>query len=141
MSGHTIPWSAIEYAREGDTRILVLPTPPSGNAAYRAARSGRIYSAASWVAYQQALRTAWLALGSVTRGALLATGEVGVIVTWYRNRRAGDLANREKTADDAVQHLLYADDRQIVYKLARRVDIPRDQASCLRVEVFPYDGR
>ncbi len=43
-------------------------------------------------------------------------------ITWYREHKRGDLTNREKTTEDAIQGFLFENDSQVVIKNSNRVD-------------------
>lgn len=52
-------------------------------------------------------------------------GDIAVAITWYRERRSGDLDKRISIILDALQGIAYATDAQITHLEARRVEDPR----------------
>lgn len=106
---------------------LTLPVPPSANVFYRTvngrmllSREGRDYKALVFVMAKQQ-RIAPPLLGPVT-----------MTVWWYRERKSGDLDNRLKALQDALQDVAYLNDSQIVELHAYRDDSDPKHA---RVEV------
>lgn len=57
---------------------------------------------------------------------------VAYTLTWYRGRKAGDLSNRVKVVEDALNGIVWADDGQIVEVHLYRVDATKATA---RVEL------
>jgi Holliday junction resolvase RusA-like endonuclease len=102
---------------------LDLPEPPSANRYWRIAR-GRPYLSSEAKAYKLEARA--IALRSGVRGLPYPTEALAVTLTWFRGRRAGDLDNRAKVAIDALNGLLWADDRQIVELHLYRQDRPKE---------------
>lgn len=108
---------------------LVLPEPPSANRYYRNFR-GRMVRSADARAYVAQVAT-------LTRGCQwYATGAVRVTLHWYRSRKAGDLDNRAKVALDALNGLLWTDDRQITELHLYRHDAPKRGRLHLIAEVI-----
>ena len=105
---------------------LMVPYPPSANVYWRVTRQGRIYVSPEAKAYRARVR--WLAMGARLRPL---TGPVSLSLAVYRPRRAGDLSNRIKVLEDALQGVAYADDSQVVELHAVRLDDAADP----RVEV------
>jgi crossover junction endodeoxyribonuclease RusA len=91
---------------------IVLPFPPSANRYYRNFR-GRVVKSKAALDYQRAVGC--LATGDASNGfPTLLTGAVGLQLNFYRPQRRGDLDNRLKVLVDALQGILYSDDKQIV---------------------------
>ena len=107
---------------------LTLPEPPSANRYWRHAR-GRTYRSAEANAYR-----ASVVLLSPVRTVPFPSGDVRVIATWFRSRRAGDLDNRWKVLRDALNGVLWTDDQQIVELHLYRKDAPRNGRIELNVE-------
>jgi len=107
-----------------------LPYPPSANRYWRVARNGRPYVSKETKLYKTAV---WSQM--YMHDPLEA--EVYLIVDIYRPRKSGDLDNRLKVLQDALQNYAYIDDSQIVAIYARR----HDDKECPRAEVFVTDDK
>ena len=107
--------------------MIVFPEPPSSNRYWRNFR-GRTVKSKEAREYQEAVKL-------IARKQKLRTGEIGLHLKWFRKRRAGDLSNRIKVIEDALQGILYRNDSQIVCILAERHDDPKNP----RVEVEILD--
>ena len=96
---------------------ITLPYPPSANRYWRVTRQGRTYI--SDHARQYKLNVATLA-----RAAKLKQidGDVVLHLDIYRPIKRGDLSNRIKILEDALQGIAYKDDSQIVEIVARRFE-------------------
>ena len=105
---------------------LILPYPPSANLYWRTTRRGHTYVSPEAKAYKARVR--WLALGARVKPL---AGPVSLSLAVYRPRRAGDLSNRIKVLEDALQGVAYADDSQVVELHALRLEDAADP----RVEV------
>lgn len=104
---------------------LSLPYPPSANRYWRNFR-GRMVISPEAKGYKTAVQ-----LIAKRAGVRLLTGEVALILRVYRPRKAGDLSNRIKVLEDALQGVAFHDDSQVVAIEAERFD---DKANP-RVEV------
>ena len=100
-----------------DEIVLRLPLPPSANKYWTYAR-GKIYTSDEAQAYKNEVRT-------FTKCEMI-TGDVVINLTVFRPRRAGDLDNYLKIMLDALQGVLYENDKQIVEIHAFRDDDPID---------------
>ncbi len=90
---------------------IVLPFPPSSNRYWRSFR-GRVVKSQEARDYQRAVIC--LATGDAHSGfPTLLTGAVGLELNFYRPQRRGDLDNRLKVLVDALQGILYSDDKQV----------------------------
>lgn len=114
--------------------VLTLPEAPSANRYYR--RHGLVVHRSKEAAQ-------YVKMVAVTAHGLRQDGEpvfpsedVIITVTWHRSERRGDLPNRTKILYDALEGILYQNDKQIAEERTRRVDahdvIPK---GCMRVEV------
>lgn len=103
---------ALETAKNGEIR-LVLPYPPSTNTAWRSivikgqsrvllSKEGRIYK-------QE------VAAICAKAGIVPLVGPVSFRAFVYRPRKAGDLSNRIKVLEDALEGFAYENDNQIVH--------------------------
>lgn len=115
---------AVSMTGEGAWK-LTLPYPPSANRywrtfAYIDKRSGKpkaaIFVSEEAKRYKKGIAT--------LAGAMLKlTGPVGLRAWVYRPLRRGDLGNRMKVLEDAMEGVVYEDDEQIEYEeLFRRDD-------------------
>lgn len=116
--------------------ILTLPQPPSANVYYR--RHGLVVHRSKQAA--EYVKMVAIAAHDIRQNGEPAfpEGDVSIIVTWHRAEKRGDLPNRTKILYDALEGIMYADDKQIAQEWTRRVDqhdvIPK---GCVRVEVSP----
>ena len=99
---------------------LTLPEPPSANRIWRNGR-GRTYTDAAAHEFKLAARVAVLAAG-IRRVVFPAGTAVAVTLTWYRQRKAGDLDNRVKVCTDAMNGLVWDDDKQVSELHLYRID-------------------
>lgn len=99
---------------------LTLPEPPSANRLWRNGR-GRVYTDTAAKAFKASVYAACLQSG-ITRVRFPEGQPVRLTLTWYRQRKAGDLSNRIKIVEDALNGLLWADDKQICELHVTRVD-------------------
>lgn len=104
---------------------ITLPYPPSANRYWRNWR-GRTVLSAEARAYKADVGKRCKAAKLKPTGA-----NVSLFLDVYRPRRAGDLSNRIKVIEDALQGYAFEDDDQVVKIFARRGD---DKANP-RVEV------
>ncbi len=101
---------------------LVLPVPPTSNhywkatAIYRMGKyQGTIYKTKEAKNYCETVRL----LGVRARGWLKPFPKKVLVVfhmTWYRQNMRGDLMNREKCVEDALQGVWYHNDSQVKEK-------------------------
>jgi crossover junction endodeoxyribonuclease RusA len=91
--------------------ILTLPYPPSANRYWRSFR-GRIVKSKEARDYQQAV-ICLATVGAPSGFPTLLTGAVGLQLNFYRPQRRGDLDNRIKVLVDALQGIVYSDDKQV----------------------------
>ena len=96
---------------------LVLPVPPTSNHYWkpraiwnRAKWIGTIYKTTEAKEYCKTVQIVALAAACLPYSKGI---DVVFHMVWYRGDMRGDLANREKCVEDALQGVLYANDRQI----------------------------
>ena len=104
---------------------LTLPVPPSANKCWEYG-GGRVRTSKEALAYKQAVRL-------LVREDLIP-GNVALNVSVYRPAKRGDLDNYLKVMLDALQGVLYTDDKQITEIHAFRYD-DKDNP---RVELLAY---
>lgn len=114
---------------------LTLPEPPSVNRIWRHGR-GRNYLSDEAKEFKLAAKVAAAKAGYLKGGAFpFPKGTaIRVTLTWYRNRRAGDLDNRAKATLDCLNRVLWADDDQVVELHLYRKDAPKEGRVELIVE-------
>jgi crossover junction endodeoxyribonuclease RusA len=105
--------------------VLILPYPPSANRYWRHAK-GRTYKSDEARQYQQAVGWQCQAMRIAPH-----TGPMALTIRVYRPRKSGDLSNRIKVLEDALQGYVYNDDAQVVEMHAYL----RDDKTNPRVEV------
>lgn len=88
---------------------LTLPYPPSANVYWRAWK-GRMLVSREARAYKAGV----LARCKLMRLGKPLTGAVALFVRVYRPRRVGDLGNRLKVLEDALQGIAFEDDDQVI---------------------------
>ena len=115
---------------EVTTVKFTLPMPPSANRYWRKFRN-RIVMSDEARAYKQ--DAAYL----VREQGLpeIVTGEIAMTVRVYRERKSGDLTNRLKVLEDALQGVLYLNDSQIVESHSYRYDDKHNPR--VEVEITP----
>jgi crossover junction endodeoxyribonuclease RusA len=101
-----------------DPVTLTLPEPPSANRIWRNGR-GRTYTSQAAKDFKAAVLAAALKAG--IRKPLF-TGPVRLTMIWYRQRKAGDTSNRIKVVEDALNNVLWLDDKQVCELHVYRVD-------------------
>lgn len=117
--GRRVADAPVKTPRNGQIS-LTLPYPPSANAYWRSVViAGRVRVLLSSEARRYKKAVAKYA-ASVVRAPML--GPLRLTLTVYRPRRAGDLSNRIKVVEDALNGVCYVDDSQIVEIIARRFD-------------------
>lgn len=93
---------------------LVLPEPPSVNRIWRTG-NGRTYKDGKARSYGLLTLAEWRKRFPPERwDTPLYDGPVRYTFHWYRSRKAGDLSNRVKVVEDALNGLAWADDAQVV---------------------------
>jgi crossover junction endodeoxyribonuclease RusA len=106
--------------------LLTLPEPPSSNRYWRTFR-GRVVKSKEARSYQQAVQV-------LAAGRKAIKGPIKLAVRWYRSAKRGDLSNRIKVVEDALQGVLYANDSQVEELHAYRFEEPTNPR--LEVEVW-----
>ena len=97
-------------------KTITLPYPPSANRYWRMWRGRMVVSGE---ARQYKLDVATLAR---VAGVRQIEGDVSINIDIYRPIKRGDLSNRIKIVEDALQGVAYKDDAQIVELTARRFE-------------------
>ncbi len=100
----------VEQSEPNPKQWLTLPYPPSSNRYWRSIvinGSVRVLVSTEARKYKKAVQ-------SIAGTFPLLTGPIGIIVRIYRPKRIGDLGNRIKVLEDALQGVLFANDSQIV---------------------------
>jgi crossover junction endodeoxyribonuclease RusA len=110
---------------------LTLPYPPSSNRYWRHSKNGKPYVSEEAKAYKSAV---FYAVPSVLRNRLI-TGELAVTFKFYRPLKSGDLSNRIKILEDALQGVLFNDDKQIIEIHAFRFD--DKESPRVEIEISP----
>jgi Holliday junction resolvase RusA-like endonuclease len=99
---------------------LVLPYPPSANRYWRfvvVRERALVLLSGEARAYKKAIAT--IAKAKVPHPM---TGPLSVYLRIFRPRKAGDLSNRIKVVEDALNKVCYADDNQIERIVAERFE-------------------
>ncbi len=123
-----ITWASARCEATGAGWHLALPVPVSANRIWRNGR-GRTYEAAQHRADKDAIAKRFGRCG-------MLEGEVGVLVEWVRERRAGDVDNFcGKPLLDWLKGVLFADDKQVAELSMKRTDDPT-RAPGLYVDVW-----
>lgn len=107
---------------------IVLPLPPSANRYWRVWH-GRAVVSTEARAYKLNAR-----LRALSQGMRPVSGPVVLNLVVYRKRKAGDLSNRIKVAEDALQGVAYTNDSQVVELHARLEDDPSNPRLVVWVE-------
>lgn len=117
-----------------DTPVMVvLPMPPSANRYWRHWGVRPVVSPEA-LAYKAQVGLLCLACG-LHRPFL---GPVALDVQVHRAQKSGDLSNRIKVLEDALQGHAYLDDDQVVEIHARRHDDPEDPRVVVTVTPAPW---
>ncbi len=99
-----------------NAQTFTLDVPPTGNLYWRNF-GGRMVKTAAARAYLETV-----AVTIQEAGVRLLSGDVCLTIHWYRERRQGDLDNRIKVLQDALQGYAYANDSQVSELHAYRHD-------------------
>ena len=117
---------------------LTLPFPPSANRYWRlTTRNGKPRIIKSVEAEGYATRCYWVAKSQIRQPL---TGPVCLDMTIYFPNRRGDLDNRTKQLFDALEGVVFANDRQIEhYSVTRAIDKknPRVEIQVTAIEEPP----
>jgi crossover junction endodeoxyribonuclease RusA len=97
---------------------MQLPEPPSANRIWRNGR-GRTYLSQAAKDFKAAVLAAAL-MQRIDRP--IFHGPVKLTMTWFRKRKAGDLSNRIKVVEDALNGVVWDDDKQVTEIHVYRVD-------------------
>lgn len=99
---------------------LTLPEPPSANRIWRNGR-GRTYTSQAAKEFKAAVYAECLRQ-RITKVVFGAGVPVALTLRWYRQRKAGDTSNRIKVVEDALNGLVWADDKQVAELHVYRID-------------------
>lgn len=105
--------------------LITLPLPPSANRYWRQGRDGRVYVSQEAQDYKQLVRL------TLVRRDLIA-GDVMLEVKIYRKAKRGDIDNFLKVLFDAMQGVVYENDKQVKCISVFLLDDPKNP----RVEVM-----
>jgi crossover junction endodeoxyribonuclease RusA len=111
---------------------LTLPEPPSVNRIWRTGK-GRTYKDKKAVLYGEAVLACALKAG-VKQVAFREGVAVKYTMTWHRGRKSGDLSNRLKVLEDALNGIVWADDKQVVELHCYRTDAPKQGRVTILIE-------
>lgn len=109
--------------------LFTLPFPPSANRYWRKTRRGGIYVSDEAKTYRYNAATAALAAG-----VRPLAGDLALTVDFYRPRKSGDLSNRIKILEDALNGVAWKDDSQVAVIYARRFDDKDNPRVEVRIE-------
>jgi crossover junction endodeoxyribonuclease RusA len=98
-----------------DTISLVLPYPPSANRYWRTDRRGFVFVSEEAKAYK-------IEVAKIASQHTLIYSQIVLTLKIFRPQRSGDLSNRIKVLEDALQGVTYANDGQIVEIHAFRLE-------------------
>ncbi len=101
---------------KGNALKLILPYPPSVNNLY-ATFGGRRITSAKGRKFK-----ADIAVLAKQQGAKLLAGDLAITFRVFRPKKIGDLDNRLKISQDALEGICFLDDRQIIEIHAYRFD-------------------
>jgi crossover junction endodeoxyribonuclease RusA len=110
----------IDYSRYSATTyldgvVMVLPYPPSANDYWRTTRTGRVFVSKDAARYREIVKT-------ICTGITPMAGDLFVSYRVYRPQKSGDLQNRAKVLDDALNGIAWGDDKQITKIEMERFD-------------------
>ena len=127
--------SARSVASPSRALSLTLPVPPSANRYWRIYRNRAVKSAEAR-AYQN--RVGWLTRSAFEYRSMcpFPSESVKLTVRWYRGAKMGDLSNRIKVVEDALQGFAYVNDSQVVELHAYRFEDKANPRVEVTVEVF-----
>lgn len=115
---------------------LELPTPPRLNSKYRLTKQGKLFVDPEHKRYVNDVRK----ILTAKRIRPLA-GELGLIITWYRHKKRGDIDGILKTLLDAMSGFAYKDDSQIKELSVFRSDSqPNDPRVVIKIIDLFADG-
>lgn len=112
---------------------LILPYPPSANVYWRLFQ-GKIRVSPEARAYK-----AQVGLLCASKRMRPLDGPVSLSLTVYRPRRQGDLSNRIKVLEDALEGWCFHGDDQVELIHALRLDDPSDPRVEVTVEGLPWN--
>lgn len=100
---------------QANTINLTLPYPPSANRYWRSVVNKKTGRAMVFVSEEakQFKRDVRTLVHRAIKDTLIV-GEISLTARFFRPQRSGDLSNRIKVLEDAMQGVVYADDKQIV---------------------------
>ena len=99
---------------------LILPYPPSTNRYWRMdRRSGHLYPSEEAKVFKKQVK---LVAGVAMANQFALRGPLAVTIRLYRPQASGDLDNFLKQPLDALQGVVYENDKQIIRLLAERFD-------------------
>jgi len=108
-----ITWQTASCRATSTGWLFTLPVPERTNAIWRSWKGRTLISAK----HRQDKQTAPIRFA----GCQPLAGDVTVSMTWFRERRAGDVDGRIKAALDLLRGIAYADDRQVAeLRIVRR---------------------
>ncbi len=125
---------AVEQITPAAPQWLTLPYPPSANRYWRSI----VIKGAVRVLLSSEARKYKAAVQSLVGSFPLMEGRIGIVVRIYRPKRIGDLGNRIKVLEDALQGVLFANDSQI-----ERIEATRHEDKAnprAEVAVWRLDG-
>jgi len=96
--------------------FYTLPMPPSANVYWRNVKGKTLVSAEAKSYKKEVAKLAH------RLGMRPLNGDVRLVIQVYRNQASGDLSNRIKVIEDALNGVGYFDDSQVVQILAQRLD-------------------
>ena len=106
----SLPFSAPKVIDASAVRVkLRLPVPPSANVYWRKYCNRMVRSSEAEVF----IASVALLAGKLRTHGWPTTLPVSLSFVWYRGKAAGDLDNRNKALLDALQGIVYYNDRQV----------------------------
>ena len=115
--------------------ILSLPYPPTSNKYWRVV-NGRMVLSRDGRKYKRVVPL----LAKVQKCGPAFEGPVVLTVTVYRPIKRGDLSNRLKVLEDALQGVAYLNDEQVVEIHMRRREDPKNPRAVVTIEQFRDEG-